>query len=45
MVTKPLVYVVTTSDDDAIALKVDGKLWQSLEFAFISIVLALPLGD
>ena len=44
-VTKPLIYAVTTSDDDAITLKVDGELWQSLESAFVSIVFVLPSGD
>ena len=44
-VTKPLIDTVTTSNDNAITLKVDGELWQSLESAFVSIVLALPSGD
>ncbi|KAG8646958.1 BTB/POZ domain-containing protein At3g05675 [Manihot esculenta] len=44
-VSKPLIDSVTTNDDEAMELKIDGELWQSLESAFVSIVLALPSGD
>ncbi|KAH7554174.1 hypothetical protein ACOSP7_028792 [Xanthoceras sorbifolium] len=44
-VTKPLVDSAATSDEDNLALKIDGELWQSLESTFVSIILALPSGD
>ncbi|KAK9290683.1 hypothetical protein L1049_008857 [Liquidambar formosana] len=43
--TEPLIYSVTTDGEDALAFKFDGELWQSLESAFVSIILALPSGD
>ncbi|XP_043701731.1 BTB/POZ domain-containing protein At3g05675 [Telopea speciosissima] len=42
---KPLVDSVVKKDDDMPPFTVDGELWQSLESAFVSIVLALPSGD
>ncbi|KAK0584631.1 hypothetical protein LWI29_016332 [Acer saccharum] len=44
-VTKPLIDSVATNDEDNLALKIDGELWQSLESTFVSIILALPSGD
>ncbi|CAK9152949.1 unnamed protein product [Ilex paraguariensis] len=44
-VMKPLIDSATASDEDGLALKMDGELWQSLESAFVSTVLALPSGD
>ncbi|KAK3227018.1 hypothetical protein Dsin_006880 [Dipteronia sinensis] len=44
-VTKPLIDSVTTNDEDNLALKIDGELWQSLESTFVSVILALPSGD
>ncbi|PIA54320.1 hypothetical protein AQUCO_00900695v1 [Aquilegia coerulea] len=36
---------VTANDTDTPSFKIDGELWQSLESAFVSMVLALPSGD
>ncbi|KAL2481721.1 BTB/POZ domain-containing protein [Abeliophyllum distichum] len=36
---------VTSDDDKNLLLKIDGELWQSLESAFVSIVLTLPSGN
>lgn len=44
-VTKPLIDSVTTNCENAILLKLDGEMWQSLESTFVSIILALPSGD
>ncbi|EOY08487.1 hypothetical protein SCA6_002013 [Theobroma cacao] len=44
-VTKPLIDSVTTNDEDSLAFKLDGELWQSLESTFVSIILALPSAD
>lgn len=44
-VTKPLIDSVMTNGDNALELKMDGELWQSLESTFISMVLALPSGN
>ncbi|XP_054803231.1 BTB/POZ domain-containing protein At3g05675 [Prosopis cineraria] len=44
-ITKPMIDSVTRNSDNALALKFDGELWQSLESTFVSIVLALPSGD
>lgn len=44
-VMKPLLNSVATSGDDALAFKLDDELWQSMESAFVSIILALPSGD
>ena len=44
-VTKPVIDSVTTNGDDAMAIKIDGELWQSLESTFVSIILALPSKD
>ncbi|GAV57308.1 hypothetical protein CFOL_v3_00846 [Cephalotus follicularis] len=43
--TKPFIDSVITSDEDALAVKFDGELWQSLESTFVAIVLALPSVD
>ncbi|KAE8717056.1 BTB/POZ domain-containing protein [Hibiscus syriacus] len=40
--TKPLIDSVMTSDEESLAFKIDGELWQSLESTFVSIILALP---
>ncbi|KAF5473472.1 hypothetical protein F2P56_010083 [Juglans regia] len=44
-ITKPLIDCVTTNSEDAVAIKIDGELWQSLESTFVSIILALPSED
>ncbi|XP_028784935.1 BTB/POZ domain-containing protein At3g05675-like [Neltuma alba] len=44
-ITKPMIDSVTMNSDNALALKFDGELWQSLESTFVSIILALPSGD
>lgn len=44
-VTKPVIDSVTMDVENAVALKFDGELWQSLESTFVSIILALPSGD
>jgi len=44
-VTKPLIDSVTTNCENAMLLKLDGEMWQSLESTFVSIILALPSGD
>ncbi|KAI9122212.1 hypothetical protein K1719_006901 [Acacia pycnantha] len=44
-ITKPMIDSVTMNSDNALALKFDGELWQSLESSFVSIILALPSGD
>ncbi|XP_027350687.1 BTB/POZ domain-containing protein At3g05675 isoform X3 [Abrus precatorius] len=44
-VTKPLIDSVTMNCENAMVLKLDGELWQSLESTFVSIILALPSGD
>ncbi|KAA8516807.1 hypothetical protein F0562_017083 [Nyssa sinensis] len=44
-VLKPLVDSVPTDGEEAWALRLDGELWQSLESAFVSIILALPSMD
>ncbi|XP_059278530.1 BTB/POZ domain-containing protein At3g05675 isoform X1 [Lycium ferocissimum] len=41
---KPLVDSVTETEDD-ITLKVDSDIWQSLESAFVAIILTLPSVD
>ncbi|XP_060196552.1 BTB/POZ domain-containing protein At3g05675 isoform X2 [Lycium barbarum] len=41
---KPLVDSVMETEDD-ITLKVDGDIWQSLESAFVAIILTLPSVD
>ncbi|KAH7859962.1 hypothetical protein Vadar_007557 [Vaccinium darrowii] len=43
-VVKPLIDAAS-ADGEGLALKMDGELWQSLESAFVSIILALPSGD
>lgn len=35
----------TTDDNDCSVIKMDGEIWQSLESAFVSIILALPSGE
>lgn len=42
--TKPLVDSVIDNDDTP-PFKIESELWQSLESAFVSILLALPSGD
>ncbi|XP_009787675.1 BTB/POZ domain-containing protein At3g05675 [Nicotiana tabacum] len=42
---KPLVDSFTEETDDDLTIKVDSELWQSLESAFVSIILALPSVD
>lgn len=44
-VTKRLIDSIPTNGDDALTFKLDGELWQSLESAFVSIIVALPSGD
>ncbi|KAL2953803.1 hypothetical protein AAZX31_19G186800 [Glycine max] len=44
-VTKPLIDSVTMNCENAMLLKLDGEMWQSLESTFVSIILALPSGD
>ncbi|KAJ1379070.1 SKP1/BTB/POZ domain superfamily [Sesbania bispinosa] len=44
-VTKPLIDSATMDCENAVALKMDGEMWQSLESTFVSIILALPSGD
>ncbi|KAE8663116.1 BTB/POZ domain-containing protein [Hibiscus syriacus] len=41
-ITKPLIDSVMTGDEESLAFKIDGELWQSLESTFVSIILALP---
>ncbi|KAK9290802.1 hypothetical protein L1049_008980 [Liquidambar formosana] len=43
--TKPSINSVTTDGENALAFKFYGELWQSLESAFVSIILALSSGD
>lgn len=45
-VTKPIIDSATKNGmDEDMVLKMDGELWQSLESAFVSIILALPSND
>ncbi|XP_028077535.1 BTB/POZ domain-containing protein At3g05675 isoform X1 [Camellia sinensis] len=44
-VMRPLIDSASADHGDGLELKVDGELWQSLESAFVSIILALPSGD
>ncbi|XVF55865.1 hypothetical protein PTKIN_Ptkin06aG0070600 [Pterospermum kingtungense] len=44
-VAKPLIDSVMTNDEESLAFKIDGELWQSLESTFVSIILALPSTD
>lgn len=44
-VVKPLIDAASADGEEGLALKMDGELWQSLESAFVSIILALPSGD
>ncbi|KAF9600517.1 hypothetical protein IFM89_009966 [Coptis chinensis] len=45
-VLEAIAYVdsTTINDDDSPPFKMDGELWQSLESAFVSMLLALPSG-
>ncbi|KAJ4830052.1 hypothetical protein Tsubulata_009662 [Turnera subulata] len=44
--TKPMIDSLTATNAEAdLELKMDGELWQSLESAFISIILTLPSED
>ncbi|KNA19355.1 hypothetical protein SOVF_062330 [Spinacia oleracea] len=42
-ITKPL--IDTASSEDSSKVKIDSEVWQTLESAFISMILALPSGD
>ncbi|KAL8227141.1 hypothetical protein R6Q57_016973 [Mikania cordata] len=42
---KPSVDSLATDEDDCSVIKFDGEIWQSLESAFVSIILALPSGE
>ncbi|XP_077230704.1 BTB/POZ domain-containing protein isoform X2 [Tasmannia lanceolata] len=42
---KALLDSVGHKEEDWVTFKMDGELWQGLESAFVSIVLALPSGD
>lgn len=42
---KPSIDSVTTDENGCLVIKVDGEIWQSLESAFVSIILALPSGE
>ncbi|KAJ8574202.1 hypothetical protein K7X08_026007 [Anisodus acutangulus] len=42
---KPLVDSITEETEDDLTLKVDSYIWQSLESAFVAIILALPSVD
>ncbi|PSS15862.1 BTB/POZ domain-containing protein [Actinidia chinensis var. chinensis] len=44
-VVRPLIDSVSADAEDNLGFKMDGELWQSLEAAFVSIILALPSGD
>ncbi|XP_059646582.1 BTB/POZ domain-containing protein At3g05675 [Cornus florida] len=44
-VMKHLIDSIPTDGEDVLAPKMDGELWQSLESAFVSIILALPSVD
>ncbi|KAI3523139.1 hypothetical protein L1887_01196 [Cichorium endivia] len=42
---KPLIDSLTTDENECLVVKFDGEIWQSLESAFVSIILALPAGE
>lgn len=42
---KPLIDSSITDGNDSPSVKIDVELWQALESAFVSIILALPSGD
>ncbi|KAI7725802.1 hypothetical protein M8C21_013973 [Ambrosia artemisiifolia] len=44
-ILKPLVESLATDENDCSVVKIDGEIWQSLESAFVSIILALPSGE
>ncbi|KAL9999518.1 putative chromatin remodeling & transcription regulator BTB-POZ family [Helianthus debilis subsp. tardiflorus] len=44
-ILKPAVESSTTDEDECSVVKIDGEIWQSLESAFVSIILALPSGE
>ncbi|WOG98253.1 hypothetical protein DCAR_0417594 [Daucus carota subsp. sativus] len=44
-VIKPVIESARSDSKDVPILKVDVEIWQSLESAFVSIILALPSGD
>ncbi|XP_076953743.1 BTB/POZ domain-containing protein At3g05675-like [Bidens hawaiensis] len=44
-ILKSSVDYLTTDENDCSVVKVDGEIWQSLESAFVSIILALPSGQ
>jgi hypothetical protein len=44
-VTKPIIDSSMMDCENAVLLKMDGEMWQSLESSFVSIILALPSGD
>ncbi|KAI3823371.1 hypothetical protein L1987_04806 [Smallanthus sonchifolius] len=41
---KPSVDSLSTDENECSVIKIDGEIWQSLESAFVSIILALPSG-
>ncbi|KAF8396368.1 hypothetical protein HHK36_017985 [Tetracentron sinense] len=43
--TKALIDSAKTSNEDVPSFRMDGELWQTLESAFVSTILALPSGD
>ncbi|XP_071710433.1 BTB/POZ domain-containing protein At3g05675 [Rutidosis leptorrhynchoides] len=44
-ILKPSIDCVKTDEDGCSVIKFDGEIWQSLESAFVSIILALPSGE
>ncbi|KAL3536029.1 hypothetical protein ACH5RR_004490 [Cinchona calisaya] len=44
-VMKSLMDTISVDDENDLTLKFDGELWQSLELAFVSLILTLPSGD
>ncbi|KVH90569.1 hypothetical protein Ccrd_007403, partial [Cynara cardunculus var. scolymus] len=44
-IMKPMIDSLATEDNDCSVIKMDGEIWQSLESAFVSIILALPSGE
>ncbi|XP_071908506.1 BTB/POZ domain-containing protein At3g05675-like isoform X2 [Coffea arabica] len=44
-VVKSLMDTISGDDENDLAIKIDGELWQSLESAFVSLILTLPSSD
>ncbi|XP_052176860.1 BTB/POZ domain-containing protein At3g05675 isoform X2 [Diospyros lotus] len=42
---KPVIDSASADSEDGLTLKMDGDLWQSLESAFVSVILGLPSAD